>query len=308
MKNAATYKNETWISESYKIRSDQPIYLVVKEERIVGITPSAYQMMRERWMMEANAKKRIIKDYVPSESEEEINVEVEKLRWNANKALILLHNLGQIDTAEKSSLTQQIDEWHAAIRQAAISRVEAAFDFYKVRAVNPEIDQIEQAKTLIDNAMKTNDRQAIMKLKLQYGGLLSKEHLYARRSESFIQRILETDVVLYKRFWELETLLRDLFDRYSHYLFTTLQTLLSKIESPEYQSSIMNLVSENEEIQRQACTLHERSKKRSSVLKDHVQLLRELSSNMNMILTQLNSMNDYMLKAIMDISKSDKPS
>lgn len=301
-------KNETLIRQSYALSSSLPIYLVIKEDRFANVTCSAYQLLKEKWLLEATIKKRIFKDYIPGDREEEILLEIEKYRWIANRAIALLHDLGQMDEAEKSSLNEKIDTLYKTVRQAAGSRIEANFEFYKVKAVNPEIDQIERGKSLIENAIKSNDQRALLELKLKYGAVLSKEHLYSRRSESFVNRVYETEEKLYESFWELETLLRGLFDRYSQYLFTTLQTLLSHIESPEHQSSLMNLVTENEEIQRQACILYDRAKKRTGDLKSRAQNLQEISSNMNMILTQLNSMNDYMQNAILDICKSWKPS
>lgn len=297
---------ESVIRKPYAAPSNLSFVPIIRDERLITVAYSAYQSLKERSLADSNKKVRVVKDYIPGDRELGCVLESERLRWIAEKALTLMTELGQIEPTEKTSLLEKIDASIKAIRQASAPQIEAYFELYKLKAVNPEIDQIERAKIAIENAMKANDQRALMELKLKNGALLKKEHLYARRLSSINEGVWKTEDRVYPVYWELETILHNLLDRYSQFLFTILQSLLAQIPSSDHQTSIVSLVTENEEIQRQTCMLHDRTRKRSDVLETRVQMLRDSSGKMSLIINQQHTMNEYMQNRILDLCKSYK--
>ncbi len=282
-------------------REKSPLIPLIQDNRINHVTESAFRVYQKNWLADEKNKKRIPKDYLPNEKVIQRILDVGGIGWHVNQLLTILIHSGEINEEFQSEQVQKLEGWKKTFHQTLESHIEVLYEIHKMKYTNPEIEQIERAKISIENARKANDKRAFMELKLQYGALLSKEHLYTRRLSVIQNGYHETESKMMEAYWNLQILFHSLLDQYTQFLFVTLQSLSSSTHATHSAMGIMNLVTENEEIQKQACILHDRAKNPSPTLPNRIQLLRDITGNMSMILQQQISMKESMQKNILDL-------
>ncbi|MEW6235030.1 MAG: hypothetical protein AB1656_06560 [Candidatus Omnitrophota bacterium] len=297
-------KAEPAMKRSYALDKNAPIFPIIENEILSIVSLSELQVYKVQWLISGKKEKRAAKDYVPSERLEESIQKVEYSRWMTEKAIEILFELQEMESLEKNEQSKRLVELNKTIRQALAFYMEADFQLYKFKFANPNIEQIERIKASIEYAAKVNDMRSAEELKIRYGSLLSKEHLYAKRLEPLYEPILEAEEKMASAFWEMETMLYQLNDKYSQYLFMAYQTLQDYAASSKQSITIADLIKENEEIQKQTDILHDREINRSAEIKERVNLLNEINSNLDTIIKQQNSMNEYMQNAVLEICKS----
>ncbi|RJP29937.1 MAG: hypothetical protein C4527_10695 [Candidatus Omnitrophota bacterium] len=288
------------IKQTYNELKNPPTFPIIRAEKIKFVALSEFKVLREKWVEERKKKIRILKDYIPTHQEEQCLLDVERLQWTAQKITDLLITFNQMTPADKEESLNNLAMEKKKVRDAAALLVEVYYQLEKIKAGNPDIDQIERAKTSIANALKTSDKRALQELKIQYGALLAKEPLYSRRLTPLRETIYEEEGKLFAAYWNMESVLYGLQDKYSQYLFLTLQRVQDFLSNPKGMNLLRELIVENEEIQRQACILHDRAGKCYDSRQENTRMLHENSDNMGVILSQQNAMIEFMQKAVCD--------
>lgn len=292
------------MKRSYSLDKNAPIFPIIENENLLIVSLSELQVIKVKRLIEDQKKKKAVKDYIPGKREEEFIQKVEYARWQTDKTIEILYDLLEMDSLEKNDRCKQLVQSIKIIRQALASYIEADFQLYKVKFANPNIEQIERIKALIENAVKANDMRYAEELKIRYRSLLNKEYLYAEGLTPFYMSLLEAEEKMIAAFWELEANLFRLNDQYTQYLFMACQTLQNYANSSKQSISITDLMKENEEIQKQTDILRDREKNRPADIKDRVKSLNDISVNLNTIISQQNTMNEYMQNAILKICRT----